>query len=76
MLPYFGLDCGGILQMFYSRAVLQRTIVDSSTFLEPGLAEKIAGLSPNNPSAEEIGGIDGFLYKTAQNFEVFSNIQG
>jgi hypothetical protein len=31
----------GILQIFYSRAVIQRTIVDSPSFLEHGLAEKI-----------------------------------
>jgi hypothetical protein len=30
---------------------------------------------PCNPSAEEVGGLDGFLYEAAQNFEVFSNIQ-
>jgi hypothetical protein len=27
------------------------------------------------PSAEEVGGLDGFLYEAAQNFEVFSNMQ-
>jgi hypothetical protein len=47
LLHYFDLDCrslqdAGILQIFYSRAVLQRTILDSHAFLEPGLAEKIA----------------------------------
>ncbi len=31
-LLYFGLDC--ILQKIYSRAILQRTIVDSSAFFE------------------------------------------
>jgi hypothetical protein len=44
-LHYFGLDCGmffGILQIFYSRAVIQRTIVDFPAFLEHCLAEKIA----------------------------------
>jgi hypothetical protein len=30
---------------------------------------------PNNPSAEEEGGLDGFLFEAAQKFEVFSNIQ-
>jgi hypothetical protein len=40
VLLYFGLDCGiGIL---YSRAVIHRTIDVSPTFLEHGLAEKIA----------------------------------
>ncbi len=60
-LFWFGLRYVGILQMFYSRAVLQRTIKD-------------CGLCPYNPSAEEVGGLDGFLYEAAHNFEVFSNI--
>ncbi len=34
VLHYFGLDCA--LLDFYSRAVLQRTIVDSYACLEPG----------------------------------------
>ncbi len=38
----FGSQVVGILQTFYSRAVIQRTIVDSPAFLELGLAEKIA----------------------------------
>jgi hypothetical protein len=44
VLHYFGLDCG-MLELFkYSthKPSSQRTIVDSPTFLEPGLAEKIA----------------------------------
>jgi hypothetical protein len=40
-LFWFKLRDVGILQIFYSRAVLQRTIVGSPTFLEPGLEEKI-----------------------------------
>ncbi len=39
---WFGLRDFGILQIFYSRALIQRTIVDSPAFLETGLAEKIA----------------------------------
>jgi len=41
-LFWFGLRDVGILQIFYSQAVTQRTIVDSSAFLEHGLVEKIA----------------------------------
>jgi hypothetical protein len=43
-LHYFGLDCGmlELFKIFYSRAVIQRTIVDSPAFLETGLVEKIA----------------------------------
>jgi hypothetical protein len=36
---------------------------------------KDCGLCQYNPSAEEVGGLDGW-YEAAQNFEVFSNIQG
>jgi hypothetical protein len=32
----------GFLQIFYSQAIIPRTIVDSPTFLEHGSAEKIA----------------------------------
>jgi hypothetical protein len=38
MLLYFGLDCG---VLDYSRAVIQRTIDVSPTFLEQDSAEKI-----------------------------------
>ncbi len=44
--------------------------------MEPGLAEKDCGICSYNPSAEEVVGLDGFLYEAAQNFEVFSNIKG
>jgi hypothetical protein len=33
------------------------------------------GLCPYNQSAEEVGGLHGFLYEVAQNFGAFSNIQ-
>jgi predicted transcriptional regulator of viral defense system len=64
----------GILQIFYSQAVTQRTIVDSSAFLDYGLVEKIAVCvhTTRDPHKQEVGL---FLYKAAQNFEVFSNIQ-
>jgi hypothetical protein len=72
----FGLQDVGILQIFYSQAVLQRTIVDSPPFLEPGLAEKIeVSAHTTRLPIKEVGGLDGFLYEPAQNFEVFSNIQ-
>jgi hypothetical protein len=41
-LLWFGLQDVGILQTFYSQAVIQRTIVDSPAFLETSWAEKIA----------------------------------
>jgi hypothetical protein len=40
-LFWFGLRDVGIFQIFYSRAILQRAIVDSPAFLEPGLTEKV-----------------------------------
>jgi hypothetical protein len=40
--------------------------------LEPGLGKKITACAH---TAEEIGGLDGFLYEAVQNFVVFSNIQ-
>jgi hypothetical protein len=72
-LCWFILSDVGILQIFYSRAGLQRINVDSPAFLEPGLAEKIAVCAhcPCNPSAEELEGLDGLLYKATQTFEVF-----
>jgi hypothetical protein len=43
VLHYFGVDCGLLKFFKYStHAILQRTIIDSPIFLEPGLAEKIA----------------------------------
>jgi hypothetical protein len=41
-LFWFGLRDGGILQIFATQTVIQRTIVDYLAFLEAGLAEKIA----------------------------------
>jgi hypothetical protein len=38
-LFWFGLRDVGILLIFYSRAEIQRTIVDYPAFLETGLAE-------------------------------------
>jgi hypothetical protein len=41
-LFWFGLRIVGFLQIFYSQAVIPRTIGDSPAFLEYGSAEKIA----------------------------------
>jgi hypothetical protein len=38
---WFGLRIVGFLQIFYSQAVIPRTIVHSPAFLEHGSAEKI-----------------------------------
>jgi hypothetical protein len=72
VLHYFGLWDVRILQTLCSRAVIQRKIVDSPAFLYR-FAGKDCCLC--NPSAEEVGGLEVFLYEPAQNFELFSNIQ-
>jgi hypothetical protein len=53
----FGFRDVGIFQIFYSRAVIQRTIVDFPAFLEHGSAEKIAvGAHTNrDPNKQEVG---------------------
>jgi hypothetical protein len=40
VLLYFGLDCG-MMEFFYLRAAIQRTIDVSPAFMEYGLAKKI-----------------------------------
>jgi hypothetical protein len=56
-LFWFGLRDFGILQIFYSRAVIQRTIIDFPAFLKHGLAEKIAVCVHTNrePDKQEVG---------------------
>jgi hypothetical protein len=56
-LFWFGLRDVGILQIFYSRTVIYRTIVDSSAFLEHGSAEKIVACArPNcDPNKQDVG---------------------
>ncbi len=41
-LFWFGLRIVGFLQIFYSQAIISRTIVESPAFLEHGSAKKIA----------------------------------
>jgi hypothetical protein len=56
-LFWFGLRDVGILRIFYSRAVTQRTTVDSPAFLGHGLAGKIAVCAYTNrdPNKQEVG---------------------
>jgi hypothetical protein len=49
--------------MFYSRAVLQRTIIDSPAFLKPGLAEKIVVCVNKTRLPKKLGGLHGFCMK-------------
>jgi hypothetical protein len=66
-LFWFGLRDVRIL---YSRAVIQRTIDVSPSFLEHGLAEKIRVWAHANrdPNKQEVG----FIFEAAQNFELLS----
>ncbi len=69
-LFWFELWDAGI---FYSQAVIQRTIVDFPAFLEHGLAEILRFL-PIQIVIRTNRRLDSFLTEAAQNFEVFSNI--
>jgi hypothetical protein len=51
----------GIVQVFYSQAVLQRTIVYSPAFLESGLAEKIV-----HTPIEEVGARVLYIFLTSE----------
>ncbi len=68
---YFGLDSGLLvfLQIFFSQAVIQRTIVDFPTFLETGLEEKDCGLWPYKPWSQQVGELDAFLYVAGENLK-------
>jgi hypothetical protein len=67
-LFWFGLPDVGILQLFCSRGVLQRRIVNNLHIFVGG---KDCGLCPYNPSAEEVGGLYGFLYEALKSFQIF-----
>jgi hypothetical protein len=61
-LFWFGLRVVGILQIFYSRAVLQRLVADFSALFGDRFDWKNGGLCTYNPSAAEVGGLEVFLY--------------
>ncbi len=69
-LFWFGLRDVGI---FYSGAVIQRTIGDFPAFLDHGSAEKIA-VCAIQTGIRTSRRLDSFLSEAAQNFEVFSKI--
>jgi hypothetical protein len=69
----FGLRVLGIFQILYSRAVLQRTVVDFPAFLETGVAKRLrfAHIEPVCCRSRRIRGtVLLFLYEVAQNFEL------
>ncbi len=75
-MHYFGLD-SGMSEFFKYSTHEPSSKVQLLTLPHFGtrFGRKDCGLSPNNPSAEEVGGLDGFLNEVAQNIEEFSNIQ-
>ncbi len=70
-LFWFGLQDVGI---FYSWAIIQRTIDVSPAFLEHGSAEKIA-VEHMQTVIQTSRRLDSFLHEAAQNFELLSNIK-
>jgi hypothetical protein len=52
----------GILQIFYSRAVLQRSVADFSALLGDRFDGKDGFLCTYNPYVKEVGGLEVFLY--------------
>jgi hypothetical protein len=56
VLHYFGLDfiLFRFLQIFYSRAVLEKKVQYFPTFFGDWFTEKEGGLHTYNPSAEEV----------------------
>jgi hypothetical protein len=76
VLHFFGLDCG-MLEFFKyctDKPSSKEQLLTLPHFWST-VCGKDSGLCPYNPSAKEVGGLDGFLYEATQNFEVFSNIQ-
>ncbi len=72
VLNHFGLDCEMLefFNYFTHKPPSKEQLLTLPYIWSPGLGEKIAvcGLCPYNPSAKEVGGLDGFLYEAAQNF--------
>jgi hypothetical protein len=76
VLHYFGLDCGMLEFFKYStHEPSSKEQLLALPHFGAQFSRKDSSLRPNNPSDKEVGGLDGFLYEVAQNFEVFSNIQ-
>jgi hypothetical protein len=74
---YFGLDCKMLELLKYSthEPSSKEQLLTLPHFWSPVLAKKGCGLCPYNPSAKEVREVERFLYESAQNFEVFSNIK-
>ncbi len=70
---WFGMWDARILQIFYSRAVVHRTIVDSPAFLDTSLAEKIAVCVhlTRLVCRRSIGGFEVFLNKRLRTLNFF-----
>jgi hypothetical protein len=61
--------------IFYSRAVIQKTIVDPPAFLKHVSEKKIPVCAHTTHVPNKYRRVIGILYEAAQNFEVFLNIQ-
>jgi hypothetical protein len=66
VLHYFGLDCGMLefLKYFTHEPSSKEQLLTLPHF-GTRFDRKSYDLSPYNPSDEEVGGLDGFLYETA-----------
>jgi hypothetical protein len=76
VIQYFGLDCGMMEFFKYSthEPSSKEQLLTLPHFWSPVWRKRLRFV-PIQPSAEEVGGLDGFLFGAAQNFEVFSNVQ-
>ncbi len=77
-MQYFGLD-GGMMEFFkYSthEPSSKEHLLTLPHFWSLVWQKRLRFVPIQyNPSAEEVEGLDGFLFEAAQNLEVFSNIQ-
>jgi hypothetical protein len=69
-LHYFGLDCG--LLEFFRYSITYEPSSKNKMYSSCNFGDYFGGkdcvLCTYNPPAEEVGGLDGFLYEVAQNF--------
>jgi hypothetical protein len=64
-LFWFGLRDVGIFQIFYTHEPSSKEQLMTLPHFGTRFDRKSYDLSPYNPSDEDVGGLDGFLYETA-----------
>jgi hypothetical protein len=69
---FFGLDCR--MLEFFKYSTQEPSSKELSCIFGARFGGTDCSWCPFNPSAKEVGGLYGFLYEAALNFEVFSNI--